>query len=434
MLRERVRRFEMTRSPWKWGLERRRGNRVAVLSWTILILAAVRSTPADQATTAPLQPDLDSHYRQTCIAAGCHPVRMGGILPKHLPYLEGQCLPCHRDHVSTGTALIKPLDDAMCFQCHTGLDLEKGGQQLKHPPDSGLCLDCHNPHESGVPELLREEKHLLGCARCHEPFLTQSAKLPFRHHYFEPQTQCGSCHYAHRRSSDHYLRENVGETCLTCHDIAIRLAGRTIENVAARLLSANMTHKAMDKGSCAACHTPHGSPQPSLLEPGYPPSNYAPYRRQEFALCWKCHDPSIVEAPLGEKATAFRNGDENLHWFHVANLKRGRACQICHDAHASQKPHLIRDMLRFAKWVTPFNYTATADGGVCVTPCHEEKQYSRLFAPGEAPPASGLPRPSPATSATSTFSTSPSAASGVPSLRGAALPRRGNPVPSPASR
>jgi len=328
-------------------------------------------------TSATLQPDMDSHYRKSCVAPECHPVEPGGRTPKHPPYLEGHCLPCHLDHSATGTALLKTRNNSMCLQCHGGLEIEKPSETVKHPPDTDLCTQCHNPHESRVRNLLRDEKFLSECAQCHEPFLKKAAAYPYRHEYFDPKTQCGSCHYAHQQSAQRYVRENVAESCLTCHDLPIESGGRKLENIAESLATLPFVHKAMEKGSCPACHTPHGSDQPSLLESGYPAGSYDVYNKTQYALCWKCHKEALVENPNRAGVTGFRNGTENLHWFHVAKLKRGRACHLCHAAHASQQPRLMREKVLFRKWYGTILYTATESGGSCLTPCHDQREYRR---------------------------------------------------------
>ena len=212
-------------------------------------------------------------------------------------------------------------------------------------------------------------------------FLNKAAKLPYRHHYLDPKTECGSCHYAHRRPAQHYLRENVSaETCLTCHDLPIGVEGRVLENVADRIRRAPVVHGAVKQGACPACHTPHGSPQPSLLKPGYPAGNYETYRSEQYAICWQCHAKTLAESPraAGTGVTAFRNGEQKIctscTW---RGSKRGRACHLCHEAHASDAPHLLREKVRFGQWNTALVYKPDAAGGSCQTPCHKERAYAR---------------------------------------------------------
>lgn len=343
-------------------------------------LHALGAPPAPLTSVITMQPDLDRKYQKNCLSEGCHTAPALPGTPQHPPFREGHCLACHEDHATSQTRLLKTTGNAMCLACHTGMNFTTGTQTLAHPAGGQLCITCHNPHQSGERNLMRSRDGLLICAQCHADFLKQAAKLPYRHHYLDPQTECGSCHYAHRRPEQHYLRENVSETCLTCHDLALRSGNRVLENVAEQIHRAPVVHGALAKGSCATCHTPHGSQQPSLLKAGYPAGNYETYRPEQYTLCWQCHPKGLAESSRGEGVTGFRNGEVNLHWLHVSRLKQGRACHLCHTAHASQTPHLLRETVQFNQWQAPLNYKVLPEGGSCLTPCHRLREYSRLRA------------------------------------------------------
>jgi predicted CXXCH cytochrome family protein len=323
------------------------------------------------------EPDVDSHYNRTCISADCHPVPVSGTIPRHIPYLEGRCTVCHLDHSAAQPLLLKEKGPAMCLQCHAETEMMDSSTELVHPPVQEVCTDCHAPHESRVRNLLREVSDLHACAECHADFLEASRQMPFRHRFFDPETECGSCHYAHRSMDGKYLRENLTESCLTCHDLPIQVEGRVLENLARELREAPYVHEAMKEKSCAVCHTPHGARQSSLLRTGYPAGKYEAYDPQQYALCWQCHDSALVEDVKGVGVTQFRNGETNLHRVHVADLRQGRACHICHAPHAAENRHLLRTQIRFKNWVAPLEMHVSADGGSCRTPCHQERAYHR---------------------------------------------------------
>lgn len=324
-----------------------------------------------------LEVSIDRHYNKSCIDAGCHPVGITGSILRHPPYLEGQCLSCHLDHVTTGSELLKRPMDSVCLSCHSSLELLPESHKLVHPPNGHSCTDCHNPHESRVQGLLRDSSQLVVCAECHADFLQNAQKRPYRHGYFDPVKQCGYCHYAHLRRAKKYLRENVSESCLICHDLSIQVGNRRLENVGERLRDAKVIHGGKGGLLCPSCHTPHGSDQSSLLKPGYPTGAYELYSSDKYDLCWQCHDPELVESVNGEGTTNFRNKEVNLHRVHVVELRRGRACHICHEPHASDRPHLLNERLRFGNWDTPFGYESLENGGFCQTPCHRDKEYER---------------------------------------------------------
>jgi len=318
---------------------------------------------------------LDSHFDQNCSTADCHPHAPAADAVPHPPYLENNCLACHEDHASSATALLKPDVEQVCLACHTQVHPE-ARPAADHPPGSGDCLRCHQPHQSPTRGLLRDAEVLGICADCHRPFLEEAATLPYRHRHFDLQGQCGNCHYAHREAEASYLRAEVTETCLTCHDLPIQSGGRTLENVARELREQPVVHAAIDEG-CPTCHTPHGSVQPALLHEGYPAGNYGAYEEENYRLCWRCHDAGLVEQADGRGATEFRDGAKNLHRVHVANLKRGRTCHLCHEAHAADRPHLLRRTMKFGAWEGPLEWRETEGGGSCQTPCHREAGYGR---------------------------------------------------------
>ncbi|MFH0794433.1 MAG: cytochrome c3 family protein [bacterium] len=330
-----------------------------------------------QSPTTGWRPDLDHHYGKTCVNSECHPTEDGGKLLKHPPYFEGHCLACHLDHESSQKGLLREGGNKVCLTCHTDLEVDPQSSSLLHPPGDQPCVECHNPHSSPFRNFIRDEEKLLVCAKCHEKFLDDSAKRPYHHEYFNPRGQCGECHYAHKRGAKKHVRENAAESCQTCHDLGIKVDDRTLENVGKRLREAHYIHEPLKGESCPTCHIPHGADQPALLKEGYPAGTHQTYSSGAYELCWTCHDKALAENPEAVGVTNFRDGEKNLHRLHLVELKRGRACHLCHEAHTSDVPHLIRKHVRFGDWGAELTYKPTADGGSCLTPCHLEKKYSR---------------------------------------------------------
>lgn len=346
-------------------------------SWLLGVTSGDASSGAD--LSAPRSdPAFDMHYKQACASAECHPAPEHTRSLKHPPFLEEMCLECHNDHMFSNENLLRDGGNALCLSCHPAVELAAGEDHVAHPAETGDCLECHHPHESRIPHLLRSEEILGECADCHESFLEEAGSREYRHNYFNPRSQCGDCHYAHRNSEGKFLREDMDETCLTCHDLPIRSKTRDIENVAETIRTAPFVHEALTEAkSCNACHTPHGSNQSALLKEGYPAENYEMYERERYSLCWQCHSADLAENPNGTGVTLFRHGDVNLHATHVSEIGRGRACHLCHSAHASDGPGLIRSSFRYGEWDAPLIYRADENGGSCQTPCHREKEYRR---------------------------------------------------------
>jgi len=351
----------------------------------LTILVALSAVATQAQPVVGTGPDMDSKYGKTCISAECHPVPVFGTVLKHPPYLEGACMVCHEDHSSARPALLKLEGNGMCLSCHTSVEMTPQKGTLAHPPTEQTCTACHDPHESRVRNFLRRDELLHECAGCHSEFLKEANEKPYKHRFFEPVTECGSCHFAHRGSKNKYLRKNLTESCLTCHDLPIQVDGRNLENVGRNMRNAPIVHGALEKGGCETCHTPHGAQQPALLREGYPTGSYSTYKTEDYQLCWQCHSPDLVESKGDLGLTKFRNGDVNLHRVHVVELKRGRACHVCHTSHTSDTPHLLRQEIRFHEWDAPIGFEPLTDGGSCSTPCHRKREYHR----STVPPAGG---------------------------------------------
>ena len=329
--------------------------------------------PSPFSSAAPV----DTYHGQSCTTSDCHPARhdQPGLI-SHPAYLEEWCDRCHTDHSSSEEMLLRATPGELCLQCHT--ETETHEHTVLHPPEAGSCVDCHDPHQSTIRHMLRSEEVLRQCAECHEEDLQRAARLPYHHRFFDARAECGSCHHAHRPGEDGaYLRAGVGQTCLTCHDMTILSDGRPLENVGLALRRASFVHEPLREKACDACHTPHGSVQPSLLREGYPAGSYEQYDRERYSLCWTCHDSALVETPRSAQATGFRDGTRNLHNLHVLSADRGRACHLCHTAHVSERPFLLRETIQFRQWASDFQFEVLPNGGTCTTACHRTETYSR---------------------------------------------------------
>jgi len=136
---------------------------------------------------------------------------------------------------------------------------------------------------------------------------------------------------------------------------------------------------------CTACHRPHGSANFRLLVAAYPPTFYSPYDRENYALCFRCHNERVFSEPETTTLTGFRKGSKNLHFVHVNKPDKGRTCRACHEVHASQQANHVREGVPFGPkgWILKLNYTRTPTGGSCAKTCHATRSYDH----GGAPPA-----------------------------------------------
>jgi len=138
-------------------------------------------------------------------------------------------------------------------------------------------------------------------------------------------------------------------------------------------------HGAITQKGCVECHEIHGGGHRRLLTNEYPSEVYYPFRATTYALCFGCHDKALVNEARTMAATGFRNGEQNLHYVHVHDDKKGRTCKVCHDAHASSREKHIRDEVAYGKkgWKLPIRFEALATGGRCSAGCHAAYEYNR---------------------------------------------------------
>lgn len=202
-----------------------------------------------------------------------------------------------------------------------------------------VCLDCHDElNKQQVIHPATEEG--AGCATlCHQQ------DDPARHQFAA-------------------LPAPLGPLCMECHDQVVT-QGDTHQ------------HPPVEDGDCTSCHDPHQSDQAKLLNAAYPATFYQAYSEAAYGLCLNCHEAETFNEPRTETATAFRNGDLNLHQRHV-NKDKGRSCRTCHSPHSSQQPHLIISSFLFGERRLGITYETTDNGGSCVTSCHIKAVYDRL--------------------------------------------------------
>jgi len=289
----------------------------------------------------------------------------------HPPVADGECTGCHSPHASEQKHLLLMDLPALCLSCHDGME-EDLQQDTVHPPVEENCLDCHLPHTSPNDALLVEPPEKL-CLDCHQeatPELVERMTAASHPHPPVADGECLECHQPHATATPSLLRAQGAELCGICH-----------EETTAKIDKATNQHPPVEEGECTACHGVHGTDQPKLLAASYSTAFYNQYGKATYALCFRCHDPGLVEreTAAGEE-TNFRNGSRNLHWVHVIKRKKkGRGCHVCHDPHASSQPFMLHRRVPFRKrrFRLKITFSETATGGTCVVGCHKPQTYSR---------------------------------------------------------
>lgn len=294
---------------------------------------------------------------------GCHPSKAEKKFT-HLPVKKGECLSCHKPsgqkhpRVKKGAFLLTDNGKVgLCNECHERKDTKK----YVHPPvAAGNCLDCHDAHQSDDKSQVKGAGAEL-CYKCHKKSMFER---PFPHKPIA-EGKCLDCHDPHQSDAKYLLKAPGANLCVICHDKS-EFTGKVI-------------HAPVADGDCSACHAPHGSKYPHLLKGAAPDELYQSFDKDNFSLCFGCHNNKMADNQLTGTETNFRNGINNLHYLHINKVKKGRSCKVCHAPHASSQPRLISSKIAgFGTWRIPIRFTKTEIGGTCVVGCHKPKTYDRI--------------------------------------------------------
>jgi DmsE family decaheme c-type cytochrome len=270
-----------------------------------LAAPATGAKPAGQAKDAPS----DFVGSETC--ATCHEeVAKGFSSNPHsrLALAHGKngvtCENCHgagKAHVDGGGDTTKILDftkatakevDAKCLGCHQGQHANFG--RSGHGEANVSCVSCHSLHAGEDKEHLLKVSQPTLCFQCHTDIKPQFS-MPFHHKVEEGLIQCSDCHDPHGTFGKNGLKSASQQdaVCTKCHT---ETAGPFVYE-----------HDVVKTEGCTSCHSPHGSPNPRLLN-----------RANVNTLCLQCHSPSpnyTTGLPIGPA--------------HNQN-QQYQSCTICH--------------------------------------------------------------------------------------------------------
>jgi len=294
----------------------------------------------------------------------------------HGPFEAGDCSLCHKnkDPKNPGP-LVKPTNE-LCSSCHEEFE-EVLKRKFKHPPAVDSCTNCHNPHNSKLKKLLLDETVDL-CEGCHEDIKKIATQSKVKHAPVTTGNACTNCHNPHAANVEHLLVRLPFDLCIGCHATEVTDGeGKKLVNFKKLLAENPKWHGPVEAKDCSACHKPHGSDDFRLLVNDYPARFYSPYDPKNYALCFECHEASMVTDAQTTTLTNFRDGSRNLHYLHVNKAELGRTCRACHEVHAAKQDHLIRDGVPYGSkgWVLKINYTTRPNGGTCEKTCHGAKTY-----------------------------------------------------------
>jgi len=186
------------------------------------------------------------------------------------------CENCHgagSEHVSGGgdiTRIFNPAKasakevDEKCLSCHAGAHPDF--QRSPHAKANVSCISCHSIHASKEEGLLRAAQPTL-CYQCHADQKAQF-NMPIHHRVNEGLIKCSDCHDVHGTFGPNNLRSTADQNavCTKCHT---DIRGPFVYE-----------HAPVKTEGCLACHTPHGTQNPRLLN-----------MPSIATLCNQCHSP-----------------------------------------------------------------------------------------------------------------------------------------------
>ena len=310
------------------------------------------------------------------LCASCHKITEG-LAFLHGPTAVGECTVCHKSHSSDYTGLLVTQQAELCFSCHVIMQDELKEYEFVHEPVKTDCIGCHNPHGAENSKMVKNLAPFL-CYVCHKDIQKITENSTYQHSVVGDIDGCMQCHTPHASTVQFLLKKDQKSLCLTCHDKPQKLGpDEVLPSFTAEIEGKKYLHGPVTENDCSGCHVAHGSEYFRLLAKDYPSQFYAPFKKENYELCFSCHSEDLVLTKETPNLTDFRNGELNLHYLHVNKERRGRTCRSCHATHASDLPKHIRERVPFGTWSLPVGFQKTQTGGTCAPGCHMPKDYDR---------------------------------------------------------
>jgi predicted CXXCH cytochrome family protein len=308
--------------------------------------------------------------------ASCHVPHVAGTKQELMRFStpEQNCLSCHSSqgpgqNVSMEFNKFSAHPILINSQSHTPSE-----NPVNPPMRHAVCVDCHNPHAS--TKAVGSAAQLSGALASVTGVSAGGAVMRTVTHEYE---LCFRCHgdsaqrgpsRVTRQTVETNTRRQFNPGNVSFHPVEAAGKNTSVPSLITPLTVASRT-------ACTDCHNndqgpgnggsgprgPHGSAFVPLLERQLLLTDGTPYNPDNFALCYKCHNPMVVDSSLTTSWSGHRT--------HIENYRA--ACTTCHDSHAANQPHLINFNTTY---VLPLNgtlrYLSTGmNHGTCTLTCHD---------------------------------------------------------------
>ena len=318
--------------------------RFRIRCWPLLLSALLAASAwANEGAQKPTDAKKDLVLRGDAVCTRCHdageefPVLAIGRT-RHGTTADGRtptCTSCHGSsiqHVNKPEgATTRPRPDVSfkgkaqtaatainetCSSCH------QGGKRMHWPGSAHesrdvSCTSCHQVHTQH-DKVLDKRTQLETCLGCHKE---QRAQLnrPSHHPLKDGKMACTDCHNPHGAAGEKMLvRDNVNETCYTCH---MEKRGPFLRG-----------HQPVAE-NCGNCHNPHGSINDNMLKVR------APF------LCTQCHEPTSHRGNIAGVTGGTPGGTAS-----GIGVTLARSCVNCHtNIHGTNNPASITNERTFRR-------------------------------------------------------------------------------------
>lgn len=256
------------------------------------------------------------------------------------------CSICHDEHSQAHA----PFDPAA--PAYGGAGTGAGRHYLQYANDQEqMCVECHRPRAVTNAAF---GSHPVGLAARTGTFYRVATNLPVS--AGTGYLRCLTCHQMHRSATGDgtLLRMTNGAAlCVACHTLADMAtpAGHFNATSSASLWPGGQygslfpaKSNLAERGSCSACHFPHGWPDAAN------PTNHYPLLlvEREESLCYTCHDTNgparaDIRTPFQKAArhpvslAGLHRADEGEATNAFGTANRHAECEDCHNAHQARR-------------------------------------------------------------------------------------------------